>query len=122
MIRLELEKRAQHSSLFSILSPFIALGITAFLGAIMFIALGKAPHLALYSYFIEPLTEVWSMDELLIKATPLILIGAGLCVCYLSNNWNIGAEGQLIAGAIAGSILPVLYPDFTGPLLLPRSF
>lgn len=119
MIRLQLEKRPQHSALFSVLSPFIALAITATMGAIMFIMLGKAPHLALYSYFIEPLTEIWSIHELMIKAAPLILIATGLSVCFLSNNWNIGAEGQFVFGALAGSILPVLYPGFTGPLVLP---
>ncbi len=47
------------------------------------------------------------MHELAIKAAPLILIAVGLSVCYRSNNWNIGAEGQFIIGAIAGSIIPV---------------
>jgi ABC-type uncharacterized transport system permease subunit len=62
---------------------------------------------------------VWSIHELLIKAAPLILIAIGLSVCFLSNNWNIGAEGQFIAGAITGSILPVVFPDLHGPLILP---
>jgi ABC-type uncharacterized transport system permease subunit len=119
MMRLELTRRANPSPLFSALSPFIALAITTVLGAIMFAILGKAPHLALYSYFIEPLTEVWSVHELLVKAAPLILIAVGLCVCFLSNNWNIGAEGQFIMGAIFGSVLPVMFPDFRGPLVLP---
>jgi hypothetical protein len=55
------------------------------------------------------LTEVWSLHELAIKAAPLILIAVGLSVCYRSNNWNIGAEGQFIMGAIAGSILPIVF-------------
>ena len=119
MTRIELVRRPQHSTLFSVLSPFIALAITALLGAVMFAMLGKSPIDALYAYFIEPLTEVWSIHELIIKATPLILIAVGLSVCFLSNNWNIGAEGQFIMGAIAGSILPVLYPEVTGPMVLP---
>lgn len=118
-MRIQLEKRAQHSALFSAISPLIALAITMVLGAIMFAALGKSPVDALYSYFIEPLTEVWSIHELLIKAAPLILIAVGLSICFLSNNWNIGAEGQFIMGALAGSILPVLYPDLRGPFILP---
>ena len=70
------------SKLFSILSPFIALGLTLFFGGIMFLMLGKDPFAALYSFFIEPLTEVWSLHELAIKAAPLILIAVGLSVCY----------------------------------------
>lgn len=118
-MRIELERRPNISRLFSILSPFIALGLTLFFGAIMFMLLGKNPASALYSFFIEPLTEVWSLHELAIKAAPLILIAVGLSVCFRSNNWNIGAEGQFIAGAIAGSILPVVFYEWQSPLVLP---
>jgi len=98
-MRIEIEKRPEHSVLFSALSPFIALGFTIVMGAIMFALLGKDPVAALYSYFIEPITEVWSIHELVIKATPLVLIAVGLSICFLSNNWNIGAEGQFVMGA-----------------------
>ncbi len=114
MMRIEIVKRPQHSALFSALSPFIALFLTLIAGAILFSLLGKNPISALYSYFVEPLTEIWSIHELLVKAAPLILIAVGLSVCFLSNNWNIGAEGQLIAGGIAGSILPVMFPAVPG--------
>ncbi len=119
MMRLELIKRPQHSVLFSAISPLIALVLTMIAGAIMFSVLGKNPLDALYYYFIDPLRETWSLHELAIKAAPLILIAVGLSVCFLSNNWNIGAEGQFIAGAIAGSILPVVFPDFQNWLVLP---
>ncbi len=99
-MRIELKKREGLSALFSILSPFIALGLTLIAGVILFLVLGKDPVKALYSFFIEPLTEVWSLHELAIKAAPLILIAVGLSVCYRSNNWNIGAEGQFIIGAM----------------------
>ena len=62
---------------------------------------------------------VWQLHELAIKAAPLILIAVGLSVCYVSNNWNIGAEGQFIVGAIVGSIIPVLLPDFQSWMVLP---
>lgn len=118
-MRLELVKRPQHSALFSALSPFIAFGLTIVTGAILFAALGKDPLETLYYYFIDPLTETWSLHELAIKAAPLILIAVGLSVCFLSSNWNIGAEGQFIMGAIAGSILPVVFPDFQFWFVLP---
>lgn len=124
-MRLELVKRPQHSVLFSALSPFIALGLTLIAGAIMFSLLGKNPVDALYYYFIDPLTGIWDpnnrwqLHELAIKAAPLILIAVGLSVCYLSNNWNIGAEGQYIMGAVAGSVIPVLFPQFQSWLVLP---
>ena len=99
---------------YSIFSPVIALAITLFVGAVMFALLGHNPATALYVYFVEPLTEAWSLHELAIKAVPLILIATGLSLCFRSGNWNIGAEGQFIMGGVAGSSLPVLFPDFTG--------
>ena len=118
-MRLELVKRPQQSVLFSALSPFFALALTIVTGAILFAALGNDPVETLYFYFIDPLTETWSLHELAIKAGPLILIAIGLSVCFLSNNWNIGAEGQFIMGAIAGSVLPVVFPDFQFWFVLP---
>jgi general nucleoside transport system permease protein len=118
-MRLELQKRAQVSTLFSIVSPLLALVLTLVVGGIMFWALGKSPTGALYTFFVEPLLDVWSLHELVIKAAPLILIAVGLAICYRSNNWNIGAEGQFTIGAITGSILPVLYPEWHSPMILP---
>ena len=65
------------------------------------------------------MSEVWSLHELAIKAAPLILIAVGLSVAYNSNNWNIGAEGQFIAGALLGSVPPVMFPEWQSFLTLP---
>ncbi len=118
-MRIELRRRTSASLLREVASPVLAVIFTAIVGAGLFALLGKPPLPALYAYFIEPLSDVWSLHELAIKAAPLILIGAGLCACYRANVWNIGAEGQLIAGAIAGSIVPVYFPGASGMWLLP---
>ena len=118
-MRIELVKRPQHSILFSALSPVVALILTLLFGLVLFALLGRNPVTAMYIYFVSPLTEVWQIHELAVKAAPLILIAVGLSVCYRSNNWNIGAEGQLVAGALAASILPVMFPDFQNFMLLP---
>jgi len=117
-MRIVLEKRGEASTLMAICSPFIALGLTVIAGGIIFALRGFNPIEALYVYFIEPLTTVWSIEQLIVKATPLVLIGAGLSVCYLANVWNIGAEGQLTIGAIAGSMIPILFPAWQSPLTL----
>lgn len=119
MMRLELVKRPQQSMLFSMLSPFIAFVLTMIAGAIMFALLGVNPLTAFHIYFVEPLSQVWQLHELAIKAAPLILIAVGLSVCYRANIWNIGAEGQFILGGIAGSIIPVMFPTFESPIVLP---
>jgi general nucleoside transport system permease protein len=117
-LRIRLEKRAEHSKAMAILSPFIALALTLVAGAIIFAARGLDPLAALYVYFVEPLTEMWSVEQLIVKATPLVLIGAGLAVAYRANVWNIGAEGQLTMGAIAGGMIPVLFPAWQSPLVI----
>ena len=117
-MRIVLEKRSEASTIMAICSPFIALGLTIVLGGIIFALRGFNPFEALYVYFIEPLTTMWSVEQLIVKATLLVLIGAGLSVCYLANVWNIGAEGQLTIGAIAGSAVPILFPAWQSPLTL----
>ncbi|WP_028744483.1 ABC transporter permease [Rhizobium mesoamericanum] len=118
-MRIELEKRPQSSKLYGFVSPLLALLLTLIAGAIMFAILGKNPVEALDAFFLEPLLEVWSLHELAVKAAPLIMIGVGLAVCYRSNNWNIGAEGQFTIGAITGSILPIVFTEWHSPAVLP---
>jgi simple sugar transport system permease protein len=58
----------------------------------------------------------------MIKATPLLIIALGLALCFRSNVWNIGAEGQFVLGAIAASGValwsPVPLGAFTVPAVL----
>jgi general nucleoside transport system permease protein len=115
---LRLEKRPERSAAMALASPFIALALTVVTAAVIFALRGVNPLTGLYVYFIEPLTQLWSVEQLLVKAAPLVLIGAGLSVAYLANVWNIGAEGQLTAGAIAAGFVPVYFPDFQSPLTL----
>lgn len=99
---LSLEARPQPSRLMSWASPLIALALTVAIAALLFAALGKDPLRGLGIFFVEPLASVRGVSEVLLKATPLILCALGLAVCYRSNVWNIGAEGQYLLGAIAG--------------------
>jgi len=100
---LRLEERAEPSRAMALASPLLALGLTVLLGALLFAALGKDPARGLQMFFIEPLADLRALGELSIKATPLTLIGLGLCVCFRSNVWNIGAEGQFILGSVFAS-------------------
>ena len=114
-MRLVLEKRAEQSVRMAILSPLIALALTVIAGGIIFALRGLNPFEALYVYFIEPLTQDWAREQLIVKATPLVLIGAGLAVCYTANVWNIGAEGQFILGALLAGMIPVFFPAWQSP-------
>jgi simple sugar transport system permease protein len=98
---LRLEPRAEPSLTMSLLSPVLALLLTALIAATMFVALGKDPVRGLDVFFVQPLNGTRAITEVLLKATPLVLCALGLAVCYRANVWNIGAEGQLLAGAMA---------------------
>ncbi len=98
---LKLEVRPQPSKLMSSASPLLALAITVLVGIGLFMLLGKDPIRGLGVFFYEPVKSLYALSELSIKATPLILIALGLAVCYRSNVWNIGAEGQFVVGALA---------------------
>lgn len=97
---LKFEARAEPSALWTYASPLLALMLTVLLGTLMFAALGKDPVKGLSMFFWLPINSAYAWGELLVKATPLLLIALGLAVCFRSNVWNIGAEGQYIVGAI----------------------
>jgi ABC-type uncharacterized transport system permease subunit len=102
---LKLEPRPQASQFWSIASPLLALAITVVLGTLLFVALGKDPVKGLQVFFWEPIKSGYAIGELMVKATPLLLIALGLAVCFRSNVWNIGAEGQFVIGAVvAGGV------------------
>ena len=117
-MRLMLEKRPERSRVMAYASPLLAIVLTVVIGGIIFSLRGLDPVYALYIYFIEPVTSVWSIEELVVKAAPLVLIGVGLSVCYRAGVWNIGAEGQLTLGAIFGSFIPVFFTGWQSPLTL----
>jgi simple sugar transport system permease protein len=111
---LKLEVRPQPSRLMAFASPLLALAITVVIGTCLFLLLGKDPLRGLYIFFIEPAKNLYALTELAMKAVPLMLIALGLAVCFRSNVWNIGAEGQFVIGAIAASGVAMLADKETG--------
>lgn len=103
MTRLALVPRGEPSRLWAWASPLAALLLTVACGMALFAALGKSPWQAVGMFFVEPLATRRGIAEVLLKATPLALAGVGLALCFRANVWNIGAEGQLIAGSIAAA-------------------
>lgn len=100
---LKLEARPAASARMRYLSPLAAVALTLLASLFLFAALGKDPFTGFRVFFLNPLRDTYALTELLLKATPLMLIGVGLAVGYRANVWNIGAEGQFIAGAIAAT-------------------
>ena len=118
-MRLGLEARGDPSILMNYASPLIAAALTVLCGLVLFSALGKGPLEAFYAFFISPISSIYGFGELLIKASPLVLIAMGLAIGFRANVWNIGAEGQLTVGAIAASGIALTLNETQSPLLLP---
>lgn len=114
-----LERRPAPSQMMQIMSPVIALTLTAIVGTGLFLFLDRSPLQAFQALFVTPVSSLAGLGELAIKASPLMLIAVGLAIGFKANIWNIGAEGQLVLGAIAGGGIALLFPDAGGWWLLP---
>src|SRR3990167_10552832 len=119
MATLKLEARPQPSQFWSYGSPLLALLCTVVIGVILFVLLGKDPVRGLQVFFWEPIKSGYAVGELVVKATPLLLIALGLAVCFRSNVWNIGAEGQFVIGAVVAGGVALLADKTTGPWIVP---
>lgn len=100
---LRLEKRPAPSRLMQYSAPLLAAVLMLFTGLVIFSLLGKNPVEAFNVFFVKPLSSLFGLGELLLKTTPLLLCALGLAIGFRANVWNIGAEGQLTIGALAGS-------------------
>jgi simple sugar transport system permease protein len=98
----------------------LALVLTVIIGVALFAALGKDPVRGLQAFFWEPIKSPYAIGELMVKVTPLLVIALGLAVCFRSNVWNIGAEGQYVVGAIlAGGVALMAGKDTTRFIVVP---
>lgn len=119
MARLRLEKRPERSRLMLYVTPVAAVIATMIVGAALFTIIGYDGIGAVREMFLTPIVNPLKWQEVAIKASPLILIGAGLAVCYRAAIWNIGAEGQYVVGALAGTGIGLLTQNLTGWWILP---
>ena len=117
LIRLEQRPEASKSMVY--VSPVIAVVLTVLTAMVMFSMLGVDPVKAIETFFVEPISSLDGLAELLVKATPLVLIGVGLSLGFQANVWNIGAEGQLVIGALAGGGLALAFFDQQSIFLVP---
>ncbi|MBT1118324.1 ABC transporter permease [Stutzerimonas nitrititolerans] len=113
-----LQPRGAESRAMLWLSPVFAALLTLFSGALLFALLDHPPLQTLKVLLIDPVSDLYGLSELLVKALPILLCALGLAVVYRARIWNIGAEGQLLIGALAGSALAVNIIDWDSRLAL----
>ncbi len=101
------------------LLPALIFGLT-FVFTAIFVIWGQANPLEAYYYFlIAPLSSRVSALEVLVKATPLLLSGVAVTFAFVAGYYNIGAEGQLYAGAIAAAWLGTVLGGLPSVLAIP---
>jgi simple sugar transport system permease protein len=115
----KLETRAEASAAMSYASPAIAVALTLIGGMIVFAALGKNPVEGFRVFFLNPVRDLDAIAELLLKATPLMLIAVGLAVGFRANVWNIGAEGQFLLGAVGATGVALAFKGTPAAVMLP---
>lgn len=111
--------RTVASSSAQILVALAAVFLTLIASSLLFVLLDVSPLLAFHAFFIEPLSTRFGLGEVLLKMGPLLLIAQGLAIGFRARIWNIGAEGQLLLGAIAAGALALQFEDSDSSWLLP---
>jgi simple sugar transport system permease protein len=101
-------------ALMPVLATFAALAV----GAIMLLVLRVSPIEAYSALWEGAFGSTNAMAETLVKATPLLLVGLGICIAFRANVINIGGEGQMIVGAIMATYIGLTFTDWPGWLVI----
>lgn len=80
---------------------------------------GANPSAAYQRYLLTPLTGTESLTEVLLAATPILFTGLAVAVAFRAGYFNIGAEGQFLAGAVAASVAGLYLPGLPSPAAVP---
>ncbi|MBX3002141.1 MAG: ABC transporter permease [Caldilineaceae bacterium] len=107
--------------LIDVLLPAVAVLAALLVGAILLLMLGVSPLRAYSSLISGALGNVSGITQTLTKATPLLLVGLGICIAFRGGVINIGGEGQLIVGALSGSAFALAFPEWPAWALLPMT-
>jgi general nucleoside transport system permease protein len=100
--------------------PLLAMVVALLVGAVILIPLRVTPIDA-YAAIIAGAVGPGGIAQSLVKATPLLLVGLGICIAFRASVINIGAEGQIILGVVAATWFSLAFRTWPGWLLLPAT-
>jgi simple sugar transport system permease protein len=112
-------RRLEASRLVGALLPVLATLLALGFGGVLLLILGVNPMTAYGSLFRGAFGTVSGLTQTLSKATPLLLVGLGICIAFRGGVINIGGEGQIIIGAVAAAAVALAWPTLPGVLLVP---
>jgi ABC-type uncharacterized transport system permease subunit len=119
-VEIRLEPRTSQPRWLGLAVSTGAVIVALLLGAIVMAAAGGDPFRA-YGFMVKAaFGEAGVFSDTMVKATPLILLGAACAVAFSMKLWNIGAEGQFFLGAFGASavVLTPLLPPETSPWIM----
>lgn len=105
----------------AVLLPLLALVVALVIGAILLALLGVNPFEGYGAMVSGVFGSVSGITQSLVKATPLLLVGLGICIAFRASVINIGAEGQIILGALASTWFALTFRNWPGWLLIPTT-
>lgn len=106
---------------FGVLAPVLAVLAALALGAILLLFMGVNPLTAYASMIGGALGDVSGLTQSVVKATPLMLVGLGIVIAFRASVINIGAEGQIMVGALASTWFALAFRNWPGTLLIPAT-
>lgn len=101
--------------------PFLAVLAAFGVGALMLLVLGVNPTAAYRAMIDGAFGSQNAIADTVVKATPLLLVGVGICVAFRGGMINIGGEGQMILGGLAATIAALAFPEWPGWAIIPFS-
>jgi len=104
-MRLRLEPRERTPAWLNVALPLMAVTATLVLCSGLIAAAGAEVIPAYAALFAGAFGSTFNTVETVVKAAPLILTGLAVAVAFRAKFWNIGAEGQLLAGAMAAAFI-----------------
>ena len=122
-MRVRIERRSIPSRWMTISAPILSLALALLVIALVFLGYGVNPLLAYKRIFVGAFGSLYGLSETIVKAIPLMICGVGLAIAFKALVWNIGAEGQLLMGAVAATWVALyMIPDAPAVVLLPCMF
>ncbi len=98
-----------------------AAGVVAALliGGVFLLFLGSQPLIAYGAMVRGAIGSTFGLTQTLVKATPLLLVGLGICIAFRAKCINIGGRGQMIAGALLAASFALRFSDLPRPVFVP---
>ena len=96
-----------------------ALIVALLIGAVMMLALGANPLTGYSALITGAFGGSYALSSTAVQAVPLLLVGVGICIAFRANVFNIGGEGQIAMGGLAGAATALALPDLPGLVLIP---